>query len=186
MPYTGGLMYSGNNPLSIVTGGSNATEDFLNSDFNPFKIMRGEGAAKRKDPTTLREAPTAEMERLYGELGDINSNYYQQFSKYLTNILNKTTPTTNSLLAMRTAMGFNPTSAGNIAKQQRSAIEGQNRETASNATSGLFQNMLGARTGLLGSLENTRQWNWGIEEQRRQLMNLSLHFGNNLVVDCLI
>lgn len=113
--------------------------------------------------------PSGWMELLMKELGDPQSQYYKTFQSNLRDTLNQTTPTVNSLLAARVAMGLNPKSAGNIAKEQREAIEGRNRDFAGKATKNLFLSALGTRVGLMGQLSRNEQFYDQLGLQQRQL-----------------
>ena len=124
----------------------------------------------------------------YNELSNPDSDLYKSFQSSLTKTLNNSTPTTDSLLGVALAMGSDYGGSSVIANKQRETAEGRNREAASGATQGYFNQNQGLASSALGGftqneqfgrslIENARQFNEGLQFQKDQQPT----FGTNLL-----
>ena len=111
----------------------------------------------------------------FNELSNPESGLYKSFQSSLTKTLNNSTPTTDSLLGVALAMGGDYGGSSVIANKQREAAEGRNREAASGATQGYFNQNQGLASSALGGFTQNEQFGRSLIENARQF-NESLQF----------
>jgi len=113
----------------------------------------------------------------YKMLSDPNSEYYQMFKsnleKQLARTLEKTTPTTQSLLAVVLAQGLGYKAASKIASEQKEASESKARDyvsqTVPQATNEFFLSSQGQASNVLGMGVESNQFSQNMALQYAQM-----------------